>query len=288
MVKLPPEPVIRSEPERVPPPPTTKTAPTTVRDTRPPVVAPASNTTASAKPAPARKEGRSVLESVNPLNLFRREPKPAARVTPLPDKESVTVPSSVVVVTPEAGGLAATTTASRPASGFARYEFRSSINVAPGDRVAAEKLLAQGNAAMTAKNYGEAAKAYQGAAQADPSWFQAYFNQSAAALEAGRTVEALSAGETAVALQPGSADARYNFALALAGGNFVPDAAAQLEKLLVANPDDVRAHLTLGNIYAEQLRLNDKARVHYQRVLKLAPRHPQAQAIRYWLAANPK
>ena len=101
-------------------------------------------------------------------------------------------------------------------------------------------------------------------------------------------MEALSAGETAVALKPDAADARYNFALALRRGNFVPDAAAQLEKLLAENPDDVRAHLTLGNIYAEQLRLNDKARVHYQRVLKLAPRHPQAQAIRYWLASNPK
>lgn len=288
MVKLPPEPVIRSEPERVTPPATTKTAPTTASASRSPTVVPASNSTVSAKPAPARKEGRSVLESVNPLNLFRREPKPAARVTPLPDKAPGAVPSSVVVVTPEAGAGPVTPTAARSVSGFARYEFRGSINVASGDRAAAETLLAQGNAAMAGKNYGEAAKAYQGAAQADPSWYQAYFNQSAAALEAGRTAEALSAGETAVALNPDSADARYNFALALRRGNFVPDAAAQLEKLLVANPDDVRAHLTLGNIYAEQLRLYDKARGHYQRVLKLAPRHPQAQAIRYWLASNPK
>jgi tetratricopeptide (TPR) repeat protein len=278
--------VIRSEPERATATATTKAAPSTASASRSPAVAPASNTTASAKSAPARKEGRSVLESVNPLNLFRREPKPAARVTPLPEKDAVA--PSVVVVKPDVGGSPTTTTASRPASGFARYEFRSSINVTPGDRAAAEALLAQGNAAMTSKNYGEATKAYQGAAQADPSWYQAYFNQSAAALEAGRTVEALNASETAVALKPDSADARYNFALALRRGNFVPDAAAQLEKLLVANPDDVRAHLTLGNIYAEQLRLNDKARVHYQRVLKLAPRHPQAQAIRYWLASNPK
>lgn len=288
MVKLPPEPVIRSEPDRVPPLPTTKAAPTTASATRPPVVAPATNSTASAKPAPARKEGRSVLESVNPLKLFRREPKPAARVTPLPDKEPGTVPSSVVVVTPEAGAGPVTPTAARAGSGFARYEFRGSINVASGDRAAAETFLAQGNALMVENKYGEATQAYQQAAQADPSWYQAYFNQAAAALEAGLTAEALSAGETAVALKPESADARYNFALALRRGNFVPDAAAQLEKLLVANPDDVRAHLTLGNIYAEQLRLNDQARVHYQRVLKLAPRHPQAQAIRYWLAANPK
>jgi len=30
-----------------------------------------------------------------------------------------------------------------------------------------------------------------------------------------------------------------------------------------------------------------KARQHYLKVLEVEPRHPQAGAIRYWLAANP-
>jgi tetratricopeptide (TPR) repeat protein len=159
--------------------------------------------------------------------------------------------------------------------------------VTTGDRSAAEIHLSQGNVAMNGRNYGEATKAYEAATQADPSWQQAYFNLAAAALESGRTSEALTAGETAVALKPDSADARYNFALALRRGNYVPDAAAQLEKLLASDPEDVRAHLTLGNIYAQDLRMEDKARVHYRRVLELAPRHAQAQSIRYWLKSHP-
>jgi Flp pilus assembly protein TadD len=43
----------------------------------------------------------------------------------------------------------------------------------------------------------------------------------------------------------------------------------------------------LGNLYAEQLRDIPRARQHYNKVLQLDPRNPQAQSIRYWLVANP-
>ena len=50
----------------------------------------------------------------------------------------------------------------------------------------------------------------------------------------------------ALAIQPDSVDARYNFALALKTAGYVTDAANELEKILAANPNEVRAHLALG------------------------------------------
>jgi Flp pilus assembly protein TadD len=75
--------------------------------------------------------------------------------------------------------------------------------------------------------------------------------------------------------------------LTLKAANHPQDAADELEKLLALHPDEARGHLTLGNLYAEQLRDIPRARRHYNKVLQLDPRNPQAQAIRYWLVANP-
>jgi tetratricopeptide (TPR) repeat protein len=88
-------------------------------------------------------------------------------------------------------------------------------------------------------------------------------------------------------IRPDSADARYNFALTLKAADHPQDAADELEKLLALHPDEARGHLTLGNLYAERLGDKTRARLHYNRVLQLDPRNPQAQAIRYWLVANP-
>ena len=59
------------------------------------------------------------------------------------------------------------------------------------------------------------------------------------------------------------------------------------EKLLGMHADEARGHLTLGNLYAEHLGDHTRARRHYERVLQLDPRNPQAQSIRYWLVAHP-
>ena len=61
----------------------------------------------------------------------------------------------------------------------------------------------------------------------------------------------------------------------------------ELEQLLATSPNEARAHLALANRYAQQFHQTGKARQHYLKVLELAPRHPQASAIRFWLAANP-
>jgi tetratricopeptide (TPR) repeat protein len=237
-----------------------------------------------------------LLQNINPANLFRSS-KPA--VTPLPSSEAAAEPvlqasrnaapaSEAIVETKPASPLPAAALSSASTGAFVRYTYRGAGNTAPGDRAAAQRFAAKGSEAMTTKRYLEAANAFRSAAEADPSWFQAHLNRSAAALQGDRIVESLHAGETALALKPDSVEARYNFALALKRGNYVLDAAIELERLLASSPDQADAHLVLGNIYAEQLRQPEKARAHYLRVLELKPSHPRAAAIRFWLKANPK
>jgi Flp pilus assembly protein TadD len=61
----------------------------------------------------------------------------------------------------------------------------------------------------------------------------------------------------------------------------------ELERLLSIYPNEPRAHLALGNLYAQQLHQPAKAREHYVKVLDLDPHNPQAASVRYWLIANP-
>jgi len=154
-------------------------------------------------------------------------------------------------------------------------------------RLVAEKHAANGSKALAVRKYGEATDAFKAAAAADPGWFQAQLNYSAAAIEAGRTEEAVRAGQRAVALQPDSPKARFNLALALKQAARYREAAAQLESLCALKPTDARAHLTLANLYADELTQTERARAHYVKVIEIEPGHPQAAEIHYWLVANP-
>jgi len=99
--------------------------------------------------------------------------------------------------------------------------------------------------------------------------------------------QSLGAYEMALAIQPDSGDARYNFALALKAAGYVTDAVNELEKIVAANPNEVRAHLALGNLYAQQLHDPVRARRHYLKVLAVNPANPQSGEIQFWLSANP-
>jgi tetratricopeptide (TPR) repeat protein len=99
--------------------------------------------------------------------------------------------------------------------------------------------------------------------------------------------QSLAAYEMALAIQPDSVDARYNFALTLKAAGYVTDAVNELKKILAANPDELRVHLALGYLYAQQLYDLALARQHYLKVLALDPRHPQAPDIQFWLSSNP-
>jgi tetratricopeptide (TPR) repeat protein len=213
---------------------------------------------------------RSLLQHVHSAGLSSNDSKSASIVT----SSTNTAAESQVPAEPAP-------TPSR------RYAYRSPAKLTRGNRADAERSFAQGVQAQQAQHLNEAIQAYRQAAQLDPSYFDAYYNLGRAGSEAGNLGLALSSYESALAVKPDSLDARYNFALALKQGNYFLDAVHELEQLLKREPNDSRAHLALGNLYAQQFQEPANARPHYLKVLQNDPRNPQAGAIRYWLTDNP-
>jgi tetratricopeptide (TPR) repeat protein len=174
-----------------------------------------------------------------------------------------------------------------PQAALARYTYLSPAKPSPGNRAEADKAFRRGVKAQQSRDRIQAIAEYQTAVQADPAFFNAYYNLGLAALDVGDARLSLAAYETALTLNPESGDARYNFALGLKTGGYYLDSSEELTRLLTANPDDARAHLALANLYAQYLGQLKLAREHYLKVLELNPRHPEAGKIRFWLAANP-
>jgi Flp pilus assembly protein TadD len=251
------------------------------------VVQPASGQPPSAEaasPAPSaptvfatpKSAEQGFLRRINPLGLFGGTEKTPLRPTPLPPQS----------------GSGETQPAAAPgvetAVPAARYAYKSFAKPSPGNASEAERAIAQGRQAQQAQRLPEAIQAYRRAVQLDPASYNGWFYLGLTCSETGNMSAALAAYEHALAAKPDSVDARYNFALLLKRANYVADAVNELEKILAGYPGDSRAHLALGNIYAQQLRQPAKARPHYLKVLENDPRNPQAGAIRYWLADHPK
>jgi tetratricopeptide (TPR) repeat protein len=197
-------------------------------------------------------------------------------ITPLPPSGSSTISQtrSVLLVQP------APTT-------FPRYLYLSPRKPAAGDRGSASGMFTRAQESEQRSRWTDALEWYRRAAAADPGWFEAQYNYGVLAYRLRDYSVALSAYETALAIQPDSVDARYNFALALKAAGYAQDAVNELKKIVESHPDEVRAQLALGNLYAQQLRDPAQARQHYLRVLDLDPHNPQATDIRFWLSANP-
>ncbi len=278
LVKLPAEPVLKQGQEVLVPPTATQVS------SAEPVVATSSGATAVAGPKVAK---RSFLQSINPLNLFRSEERTEVRPTPLRPSSVTVAPEAAKASTSTATPAAPSASAPAPNASAGSYAHKSSPQRASGKQAEAERLFAQGVKAYQAHRLQEAMQAYRSAVQLDPSLFEAHYNLGLAATEAGNLPVALRAYEAALAVQPTSLDARYNYALVLKQANRLPDAVRELERIVATSPNETRAHLALANIYAQQLHQPDKARQHYVKVLEIEPRHPQATAIRFWLAANP-
>ncbi|MCL4788381.1 MAG: tetratricopeptide repeat protein [Verrucomicrobia bacterium] len=242
---------------------------------------------AAEKPAPTPAPTEVVTVPPEPVLRTAAEVKPppstanveTASVTGLPAGQIASLPAAVS--SPEIVELLKKTPAGQ------RYTYLSPARPVAGNRRDAERAFAQGQQAHQAKRLPEAAQSYRQAIQADPGYFEAHFNLALVALESRNYRQSLAAWETALTIQPDSVDARYNFALALKAANYPADAARQLGQILATNPNETRAHLVLGNLWADQFGNPAQARAHYLRVLEMDPRHPQATAIRYWLVANP-
>jgi tetratricopeptide (TPR) repeat protein len=169
----------------------------------------------------------------------------------------------------------------------ARYAYRSPAKPSRGNHVEANRSFEQGVLAQRARRLGEAVRDYRQATLSDPSFFEAQYNLGLTEAAAGDLPAALAAYENALALRPESLDARYNFALVLQRANYPADAANELERVLAGYPNDARAHLALGTLYAQQFHQPGKARPHYLKALEADPHNSQADAIRHWLAQNP-
>jgi tetratricopeptide (TPR) repeat protein len=170
---------------------------------------------------------------------------------------------------------------------FPRYLYLSPRPPRAGNRKSAAGAFAQAQQFEQKQQFEQAMKSYQQAAKLDASWFEAQYNYGVLAYRQRDFNRSLTAYEMALAIRPDSTDARYNFALALKTAGYAPDAVNELEKILASNPDEARAHLALGNLYARQLNDPSRAREHYLKVLQLDPRNSQAQDIRFWLSSNP-
>lgn len=290
---------------------TNEPAPKLPDDVAPAFVPPATNSTAiadaksstdrmpEAPPPPLilkvrpKEEGRRFMDRLNPLTWFRSGKSTSSQTSEKPDKamggkslaDSETTQIAKLDSVPEPIQAPVPKLKSEPA--IARYHYLSPLKPSAGDRSKAQPYFAEAFNAHHERRLGAAIEAYREAIKLDPAFFDAQFDLGLAAFEVKDWQQSLTAYEYALAIDPTSVNARYNFALALEGAAYFRDAANELEKLLAARPEETKAHFTLAKLYAERLAQNALAREHYQRVLKLDPRYPEALAIRYWLAAHP-
>lgn len=171
---------------------------------------------------------------------------------------------------------------------FARYRYLSPRPPAAGDHRAAEGAFTRARVFDQDAKWTDALLWYHQAAQYDPSWFEAQYNTAVLAQRLRDYSLALPSYEYALALRPDATDSRYNFALALKAAGYAPDAAEELKKIIVADPNSPRAYVALGNLYEQSLHNPALARPQYVKALELDPNGSQAAEIRAWLANNPR
>ena len=290
----------------------------------PPELPPVTPVPRAATPAEAPKK-KGFFARLNPLNLLRKDPdttadaKPAVPTTPLPapppfvptappiiEDSSAPTPAPTPTPTPTPTPVFTPAPAPTPkpiptptptpavapapipvAPTIPRYAYRNLPPSTSGRRADATPLF---NAAIAAQQAGrpvEASETYLRAVQADPAFFEAWYNLSLVSRDLRQTGNCLTACEVALSLKPTSADARFNFALVLRDSGYLLDAASELEKLIAQNPSDVRSHLALANLSAQKLNQPQRARAHYLKVLELEPHNQQAANIRDWLVSHP-
>jgi len=250
--------------------------------------------------APEQKAG--LWHKLSPTHWFAGSTKKTVPVTPLPGFE--TNNPNVFIVPPASDDKPKAVSAERPREyvesapikvghasvppSFSRYAYQFPSKPQAGNRAAAESAFAKAHDFEDADHWTEALRYYYQAAQYDPSWFNAQYNTAILSNRLRYYRQALTAFEVALAIEPGSIDARYSFGIALKNAGYVTDALKELNEAASASPNDPRAHLALGNIYARQIHDVELARKHYLKFMELDPANSQATDIRFWLAANPQ
>ncbi len=240
-------------------------------------------TSAAQKDDPSKP---GMLRRLNPANWFSGKDKSAKPATPpkLPSP-TITVASTTNATAPTPATAPVFVPPPKPV--YPRYAYPVRTAPLPGNHDEAEKAFSTGVEEHRAGHNATAAAGYRQALKLDPAYFEAHYNLSL--LLGGTDVaEALKHAEMAAVLTPASSAARLQFAQLLDRAGHPTDAAAELEKIIAAEPANVNARLTLGNILAQRLAEPARARTHYLKVLELDPRNSQANAIRFWLVTPPQ
>lgn len=248
-----------------------------------PVTAPHPVALQPIEPKPEKKS--SLLKKLNPIGWFGKKDKSkeasasapeVIKETPLPDTKPVLATATPSVVTP---------LPAKPA--VARYKYLNPAKPNAGDANAAAKFVEQGNVSRRHGHNQDAILAFRNALMSDPANFDANYQLGLTEQDLSDFPTSLQYLEQALAIKPDSTVARYAFAWSLYKAHYPQDAANELEKLLQQSPNDTNANFLLATIYAQNLNEPKLARDHYRRVLEANPHHPQATAIRFWLAENP-
>lgn len=227
-----------------------------------------------AAPAPAPAPAPSTSPAPGPVS-----PSPK-KATPL------SAPAAVIPQPAPRAEIARPVRVARPTP--PRYVRRAVGPLPAGNRAAAESVFQQATAAHQRRDLVSAAAQYRRATELDPSFHEAFHNLALVAIDQGDLNLALLACEQALLVKPSDAETRRNFAVALKQSGHPQDAAEQIELFLAAKPSDTAFHLAAAGLYAGELDDPAKARTHYESVLALEPSHPQAAAIRGWLASHPR
>ena len=149
-----------------------------------------------------------------------------------------------------------------------------------------EAHFQMGNACYGLREYDRAAVHFETAIGLKPQFVAAYYNVGDLYYRTGRLDEAVRAYRKAIALKPGYARAHSNLGNAYHGLGNYEQAISAYEKAVALEPGYAEGYYNLGVVYHT---LGDvrKTRTYFRKVLDLAPRHPQAPALRSWLALNP-
>jgi arylsulfatase A-like enzyme/Flp pilus assembly protein TadD len=165
----------------------------------------------------------------------------------------------------------------------AEKELQALIREQPDNADAHNNLAA---IALQRKDWKRAEGEARAALAANPALVAAWSNLGIALDEQGSYADAERAFHRALEQDPTYWQARNNLATTFRKTGRSKEAAGLFEEVLEQVPTDPEVHLELGDLYFGPLGEPERARAHYNAVLRHAPEHPRAGDIRERLAGR--
>lgn len=144
----------------------------------------------------------------------------------------------------------------------------------------AEAWYGLGDAHRFAKEFEEAVVAYQRASELDPDDLDTWNNLGIAHAEVGDVDRAKQAWKAALEVRPSYCKAHNNLGSLAFRYKKWDEARTELQSTLAYCPDDPIAHYLLGNIYYGPRRDPERALVHYERVVEIAPQFDHIDLVK--------